>query len=142
MCTDGQVRSLTEGVFLCAPENHLFDARFACKPVHPATKTISVWIQTKYSRLQPAKQQKVTSPELCRWYTDAIASLAAYAEHGEVVIVFITNRHYKPKTTPYNDLLKPCPRLLLLAADQSGSLCNFLGKTFGHRGLLAQQEED
>ncbi len=139
-CTDGKTRSLSQGVFLCAPEHHLFDARFTCKPVHPATKSISVWVQTRHSRLQSAKQQKVTSPELCRWYKDAIASLAAYAEHDEVVIVFITNQRYKPKTTVYNDLFKHCPRLLLLAADQSGSLSNFLGKTFGHRGLLAQQE--
>ncbi len=145
LCTDGQTRSLTEGVFLCAPGNALFDARFECKPVHPATKSTSVWIQTKHSKLKLAEEhtitsrelQKVTSRELCHWYDNAIASLAAYAAHDEVVIVFITNRRYKAKTTPYDDLFKHCPRLLLLAADRSGSLAKFLGKTFGHRGLLA-----
>jgi len=137
-CTDGQMRALTEGIFLCAADNALFDARFACKPVPPATKRISIWVQTKLSKLKLADPRKISSPELHRWYDVAIDSLAAYAAQDEVVVVFITNRHFKPKVNAFGDLFQHCPQLVLLAADQSGSLGTFLGKTFAHRGLLAQ----
>jgi hypothetical protein len=140
LCSNSQTRSLTEGIFLCAEGNAIFDARFVCEPVHPATKSISVWIQIKHSKLNLSKPRRISSSEVRRWYDLAMKSLANYAEQGEVVIVFITNRTYRPKTTAYAELLKHCPRLLLLADDNSQSLSKFLGKTFGHRGLLAQQD--
>jgi hypothetical protein len=137
LCKDSNQRPLTSGMFICAEGNAIFDARFASLSPDPQAKPVTFWVQTRHTNAEDPTS--VSSSELCVWYQMAMASLANFIKAGyPVVLVFITNRKYRPRTTAYSEVFSRCPRLLLLANDLQGSLARFLGNTFAHRGLVAQ----
>jgi len=141
---NGKDVELTHGVFKCAPNNAIFDGRFACRPGLGSSKPFLFMWQTRQSEvLDDGKAKNISANELIEWYKTATKSMSNFDNVYKVVYLFVTNRRFsfigtqddKGREKALNKLFKSCPELLLISQEQ---LAIFLGPTLAHRGLLAQ----
>lgn len=130
---EGKERDLTDGVFICAEGNALFDSRVAFQGVDKRLKLVMV--QSKFSGLSTKKPEVLCSFVL-EWYDKAKKSMALFSDKGvDVFYLFFTNRKL---TGELDRLMEQCPSLLLISRDQ---LSGHLGPVLIQRALIPRQPD-
>jgi hypothetical protein len=132
---------ISNAVFLATTGNALFDNRWFMRIEaekkrmfgfnrSASKKTIQILSQNKFSAPTTANAT-IKSSDIKSWYKDGVASLSK-SKHEHALCLF-TNRSCYFDDGNLTQLLKSCPRLILITANE---MSEYLTPTFANRGLL------